>query len=409
MEDVDTKFVARQAILDANKNTYAYEILYRNSFENFYSCEKSEKATSQILLQQQLFGNLEELCTQKKAFINFDEKSILAKLPLMLDKNLVVIELLETIDVTPDIIKAVSFLYDKGYTLALDDYDFLPKWEELFPYISIIKIDREDISFSKILALKNSRFVLDGDIKILVERIETYEQFETLKEIGIDYFQGYFFHKPEITTGSFIKPIKLNLLLIFAEVVQPYMDFNEIAKIISQDVSLLTGTLKLVNQESEQNRVEITSIKQAVTFLGAEKIKQFISIIAMSNISSDCTKELLTESLIRGKMMEHIALFPAFSNIKAFAFITGVLSHIGPILNCPLEEIITELPLAKEIKSALLNNQGLLYEALEVAKYFESQETQNERFSIIDKYNISENELLNNYHEALKWCVATCP
>jgi EAL and modified HD-GYP domain-containing signal transduction protein len=408
MED-NNKFIARQAIFDQNKNVYAYELLYRNSFDNFYNCDKAEKATSQIIYQHYIFGDLVNLCSQKKAFINFDAKSILAKLPSMLDRNSIVIELLETINVTPEIINAVAALYEQGYTLALDDYDFLPKWDKLFPYISIIKVDREEIPFDKILSLKNSKFVLDNDIKIVVERIETHEQFETLINIGINYFQGYFFHKPEITSGHFIKPIKLNLLLLFSEIFQPSIDFKAIAQIISQDVSLVNGVLKLVNLEAENQQVEITSMEQAVVLLGSEKIKQFIAIIAMSNLSSDCTNELLTESLLRGKMMEYLSRSEAFSTIKEFAFITGIMSHIGAILNCPPEKIIMDLPLAKEIKTALVNKSGVLYEALEIAKYFESAEAQHDISQIMAKHNISENILLGNYHNSLKWCIATCP
>jgi len=408
MEDVKNKFVARQAIFDHNKNTYAYEILYRDSFENFYSCSNEEQATSQIIYQQHIFGDLNNLCSKKMAFINFDEKSILASLPLLFDKNSIVVELQPSINVTPEIINAVSVLYNKGYTLALDAYDFSSRWQQLFPYISIIKVDRENISVDQISSLKNSQFVLESNIKIVVERIETFEQFEKLSQIGVDYFQGYFFHKPEINSGHFIKPIKLNLLQLFAESVRPCMDFNLVAKIISQDVSLINGVLKLVNLEAEQNRVEVTSIKQAVTFLGSKKIKQFIAIIAMSNLSSDCTDELLTESLVRGKMMEYIALSSAFSKIKDFAFITGILSHIGAIMKCPLEQIISELPLAKEIKTALVDKTGLLYQALEIAKYFESPYTKSDVFPIMTKYKVSEDILLDNYHDALKWYVTTC-
>jgi len=409
MEDIHNKFIARQAIFDHKKNTYAYELLYRNCLENFYNCSSPEQATSQIILQNHLFGDLSNLCSQKKAFINFDEKSLLAKMPLVLDRNEVVLELLETINVTPDVIKTVSALYNKGYTLALDDYDFSPKWEQLFPYISIIKVDREDISFEQIAALKNSKLVTDKKIKIVVERIETHEQFNMLIQIGIDYFQGYFFHKPEINVGHFIKPVKLNLLRLFAEVYQQDMDFNTIAEIISQDVSLVNGVLKLVNLETEKNRIEITSIKQAVTFLGADKIKQFIAIITMSNLSSDCNNELLRESLVRGKMMEYISFSPAFFKTRGLAFITGIMSHIGAILNFPPEEIIMDLPLAEEIKTALVGKKGILYDALEIVKHYEFSETQYETCPIMAKHDISEEMLLMNYHDSLKWCLATCP
>jgi EAL and modified HD-GYP domain-containing signal transduction protein len=401
---MSNKFIARQAILDRDKNTFAYELLYRNSFDNFYSCSDEEQATSQIIFQNHIFGDLANICSQKKAFLNLDEKSILAKVPLLLDKKTVVVELLETINVTPEVIKAVSLLSNKGFILALDDYDLSDKWDPLLPFISIIKVDIEDISLDDIANLKNSQFVLNNDIKIVVERVETHEQFEALYEIGVDYFQGYFFHKPEINSGYFIEPIKLNLLLLFTEVCQPSIDFASIAKIISQDVSLINGTLRLVNLKAEQNRVEITSIKQAVTFLGIEKIKQFVAIIAMSKLSSDSTTELLTQSLMRGKMMEYIAAYPAFYAIKEFAFITGIMSHIDAILHCPLEQIIIDLPLSKEIKAALINNQGLLYEALELAKYFESIDDQQDIKVIMTKHDISEDRLINSYHETLSWC-----
>jgi len=279
----------------------------------------------------------------------------------------------------------------------------------LFPYISIIKVDREDISFEQIAALKNSQLIADKNIKIVVERIETHEQFNMLIQIGIDYFQGYFFQKPEMNVGHFIKPVKLNLLLLFAEVCQQDMDFYTLAEIISQDVSLINGVLKLVNLETQVNRVEVTSIKQAVTFLGADKIKQFIAIITMSNLSSDCNNELLKESLVRGKMMEYISFSPAFLKIRGVAFITGIMSHIGAILNCPLEKIIMELPLAEEIKTALLSKKGVLFEALEIAKHYEFSENQYEACPIMAKHDISEEVLLMNYHDSLKWCLATCP
>jgi EAL and modified HD-GYP domain-containing signal transduction protein len=409
MEDCNNKIVARQAILDCKQNTYGYELLYRNSLENVFNHSKPEQATSQVIFQNHVLGDLTTLCGNKKAFINFDERSLLSKLPLMLDKNVVIVELLETIDITPDVIHVVTTLYNKGYILALDDYDFSPKWETLFPYISIIKIDIEDTSFEQIGILINSPAILERNIKIVAERIETNEQFLALAELGVDYFQGYFFHKPEIKAGYYIEPIKLNLLRLFTEACMPCMDFNIVAQIIAHDVSLVSGILKLVNMETEKNRVEITCIKQAVTFLGSEKIKQFIAIIAMSNISADGANELLTKSLLRGKMMECIAQTPAFSTIKEVAFITGIMSHIDAILNCPIENVIMELPLAKEIKDALINKEGLLSEALDIATYFEYSEAQDHISSIMIKYDISEDALLNDYHDALKWCLTICP
>jgi len=407
MQNTNNKFVARQAILDRDLNTFAYELLYRQSLENIFSASIPEQATSQVIFQNHILGDLTNLCLQKKAFINFDEVDILEKLPLMLDKNTIVVELLETINVTPEIVEVVSSLHKSGYTLALDDYDLSLKWEELLPYISIIKVDRENISFEQITQLTKAQYVIDLKIKIVVERVETEEQFHALKQIGIDYFQGYFFHKPEVKSGFFIEPIKFNLLKLFAEVCQPFIDFNKVSEIISHDVSLMNGILRLVNLSTESDRQEITSIKQAVTFLGTEKVKHFIGIVAMSNLSSDCANEVLKESLVRAKMMEYLSDSSTFSNIKDFAFVTGIVSHLDTILRSPLEKILINLPLAQKIKAALLDQKGLLYEALEIAKYYESPDKKQDTHTLMTKHGICEEILINHYHDSLKWCIST--
>ncbi len=397
----DNKFVARQAILNKEKVTLGYELLYRNSLDNFYTGESPEQSTSQIIFQNHIMGSIEELCMNKLAFINFDQKSLLAKLPLFLDKKNVVIELLETLDVIPDIIDVVSELFTKGYKIALDDYNFSEQWDSLIPYVSFIKIDREDISIERIQSLINSKLVKKYNIKVLVERVETEEQFNTLKSIGVDYYQGYFFHKPEIKLGCYIEPGKLNLLSLFVEINKPCIEFNAISEIISHDVALVSGVLKLVNLKSEKNRIPINSVKQAVTFLGADKIKQFVAVIAMSRLSSDSVSELLLESITRAKMMELLSTYKYFSSIKQYAFMVGLLSNISAILECPLSKIILDLPLAQEIIDALLEQKGLLYEALELSKYFErSVKVAN----VENTYGISEDDLLNEYHNALKWC-----
>lgn len=178
MEIDNNKFVARQAILTKDEKTFAYELLYRNSLNNYYTGASPEQSTSQIIFQNHIMGNIQELCLNKRVFINFDEKSLLAKLPLFLDKKIVVIEILEDTKITQRIISEVSSLAKKGYQIALDDYDFSKNWEPLFPYVSFIKVDRENVSIEKISALINSSFVKEKKIKIIVERVETQEQFK---------------------------------------------------------------------------------------------------------------------------------------------------------------------------------------------------------------------------------------
>lgn len=380
---MELKFVARQAILDEQSTTIGYELLFRDSLTNAFSESNNDKATSQVIIQNHLLGNLSQICAGKKAFINFHDNSILQKFPLMFDKEMIVAE-----------------LHQKGYTIALDDYDFLPKWDVFFPYISIIKLDLEETSYSDITQLKVKLDNLKLDIKLLVERVETFEQYQKLKSLGVNYFQGYYFHKPELKSGKSISPLKTNLLRLCAEVYKTDTEFNEISKIVSQDVSLASGILKLVNSAGT---VEITSVKQAVSFLGLEKIKQYVAIISMSQLSSDSPNELFAESLVRAKTMESLSLLPPFQSISHLGFITGLLSNLDAILQVEMKRLTNDLPIAPEIKQALLGNETLLTELLVLGKYFETKQPLDSVLTIMEKYDISFDSVLDAYQDSLEW------
>ena len=397
---MELKFVARQAILDEQSTTIGYELLFRDSLTNAFSESNNDKATSQVIIQNHLLGNLSQICAGKKAFINFHDNSILQKFPLMFDKEMIVVELLETLNISNEIIDVVAELHQKGYTIALDDYDFLPKWDVFFPYISIIKFDLEETSYSDITQLKVKLDNLKLDIKLLVERVETFEQYQKLKSLGVNYFQGYYFHKPELKSGKSISPLKTNLLRLCAEVYKTDTEFNEISKIVSQDVSLASGILKLVNSAGT---VEITSVKQAVSFLGLEKIKQYVAIISMSQLSSDSPNELFAESLVRAKTMESLSLLPPFQSISHLGFITGLLSNLDAILQVEMKRLTNDLPIAPEIKQALLGNETLLTELLVLGKYFETKQPLDSVLTIMEKYDISFDSVLDAYQDSLEW------
>jgi EAL and modified HD-GYP domain-containing signal transduction protein len=404
MEITSDTFIARQAILDINLKTIGYELLFRDSLDNVFKESIPEKATSKIILQNHILGNLADVCCGKVAFINFDEFTLLQNSPLLFNPKDIVVEIIETINISDELVFNVSQLHKKGYTIALDDYDFSTKWTCLFPYISIIKVDIEQVSYQQIEDLKKRFLLTKSKIKIITERIETNEQFQKFKKIDIDYYQGYFFHKPEIKTGTCVSPLKVNLIQLFLEAYKPHLDFDQLTQIISRDVTLVSGILKLVNSAGECGNIEITSIKQAITYLGTNKIKQYVAIISMSTLSSESPPELFVESLIRAKMMELVAEKTPFNHVKEKAFLTGILSNLDAILNLPMQKFVMDFIFSQDIKAALSNQQGALFELLELAKHYEVSHN-DDAVSFVNTNKIPESTLLNCYYESLKWGV----
>lgn len=195
--------IGRQAIYNKNLEIIGYELLYRNSNNNFYPASVDEDiATYDLINIAALQSPLSNKVDNQYAFINFTENCILGNAYEKFNSNdikkHIVIELLETINITPNIIEKIKDIKSKGFTLALDDFIYSEEYNNILPYIDIIKIDIFQKSKISYIDLKNKILSINRNIKFLAEKIETKDDFDLFLSLNFDYFQGYFFSKPEV-------------------------------------------------------------------------------------------------------------------------------------------------------------------------------------------------------------------
>ena len=319
----------------------------------------------------------------------------------MFDKASIVIELVGHQSATERLLKIVKYYHDKGYQIALSEYDLDDKWDSLFPYISMIKIDTEVTNAKRIRPIVER--IKPFNIKLIAEKVETNYQLQSLAEVGFDYYQGFFYHEPEIIEGQSLAPIKSQMLHLISETFNKPLDFDHIAEIIGHDVNLTLGLLKLVNNVSTGTRIEITSLKQAAAYLGEDKLKQFVTILALSKLTTNKFSEVSKQSLITARLMASLASESAFVEIKDFAFITGLLSSIEVILSMPIDEIVKTMPLAQPIVDALVNHAGLLGELLELTTNYITGNGENIQ-QLTDLYRLDANFIHKEFVNASNWC-----
>ncbi|WP_448565308.1 EAL and HDOD domain-containing protein [Thalassotalea ganghwensis] len=394
-------YIARQAILDRNTQTVGYELLFRDSPDNKFPEIDPDVASSKLIIQNHLQGDINSVCLGKTAFINFTEKCLINKYPLMFDKNSIVIELVGQSSPTERLLKIVKFYCEQGYKIALTEYDLNEKWDALFPYLSVIKVNIEKINPKRLQPIVAK--IKPFNIKLAAEKVETNFQLQSLAEVGFNYYQGFFYHEPEMIEGQTLAPMKTQMLNLISETFNVPLDYTAIAHIISHDINLTVGLLKMVNNVATSTRVEITSLKQAAAYLGEEKLKQFVTILALSKLTSDKTDEVSKQALITAKLMSAIAKESAFSEISDFAFITGLLSSIEVILSMPIEEIVKTMPLAEPIVKALVNHEGLLGELLVLTTNYIVGEGES-MTQLTETYEIDADFIHREFVEASRWC-----
>jgi EAL and modified HD-GYP domain-containing signal transduction protein len=394
-------FVARQPIFDSRQEIFGYEFLFRDGLENFFKPGTDvDYASSKTLLDSLFIFGFNELTKGKKMFMNFSRQVLLSEAAFVFPSDLLVIELLETMAIDPEVTAMCKRLNSKGYMIALDDFEYHESFQAVFEYVDIIKIDfllTKEKARSQVVSKVNS-----AAIKYLAEKIETNADFDQAKEMGYSYFQGYFFSKPVIISGKDVSSSKFNLMEIIREVNKPEININMVDKIISRDVSLSYKLLRFINSPAFGIANEIHSIRQALNLIGLIEFKKWISLIVLAQIGSDKPEELVLSSIIRAKFCELISEHIHLGLQKNELFLMGLFSFIDVFLSRPMNEVLRDLPLTAKIKDALLGKNNIYQKILLFIMAYEKGDWQNVAM-LSTELQLENNRIAKDYLTAINW------
>lgn len=367
-------YMARQPILDASKTLVGYELLFRDGVENSFPNINADEATSKLITEHHLLMGVEKITGGQQAFINFSADTLIHHFPTSIDAKSMVIEILETVPISSELLTACRELHRMGYRLALDDHDFDAKWDIFLPYVSIIKVDVRQFNLLQIS--KYISRIRHHPVTLLAEKVETASEFEKLRQLGFQLFQGYFFARPEMLKHKKIASSKLNLLLLIAEASNLELNFEKLSAIVERDLGLSYKLLRFVNSASFARDKPIGSLKHAMIYMGEAELKKFIALLALANLSEDNGSELLKMSIVRARFCDQLAELNQDTSNPPSAFLTGLFSLVDALLEQPLAPLLDDLPILPAIKQALLLQAGQLGQYLELAKAFEQADWQ---------------------------------
>jgi EAL and modified HD-GYP domain-containing signal transduction protein len=362
--------LARQPIFNFNKRLFAYELLYRGNGEWNLSNTEGSRATSSLLSSVFMTEGIEKITGSKPCFVNFTQKLLLKNIHPAFPKNRLVIEILEDVEPTAEVVAACQQMVDQGYTLALDDFIYHPKFDPLIELASIIKIDfilTPVDSLEKMLH-KLSRF---DHLNFLAEKVETYEEFDKALKLGFSYFQGYFFSRPKVLCIKELSSVKVNLLRLLAEVSQKKTSISRLDDIVSADVALTFKLLRFLNSAHFYLLEKVESVSRAISFLGGKRFRHFVMLVLISEIASEKPEELVRLAVVRAKFCELLAEQGSLKKHSDELFLVGLFSLIDAMLDKSMKDLLGSLPLTTDVKIALVDNIGPYAPVLNAVKYYE--------------------------------------
>ena len=349
-------FVARQAIFDRESQVHAYELLYRAHA----GCDKftggdEDGTTLDVIAGSLLTIGLNNIAAGKKAFINFGRNLLVEGLVSILPKESVVIEVLETTEPDSEVVKCCRKLRDSGYTIALDDFVEDARLEPLVATAKIMKVDVRVTSRAeqeRLVATYQPR-----GISMLAEKVETREEFEWAANLGYDYFQGYFFARPDIITQKEIQPVVVTCLQVLRQLQNLEVNFKELENLIRKDVALTYKLFRHVNSALLSRGGNIQSIRSALVRLGEDGIRQWATIATFPRLAKQKPEELVACAMLRARFSESLARSTGDPRYPS-AYLIGLFSVLDALLDQPLEQALSEVGLAPMINEVLLGAPG---------------------------------------------------
>ena len=364
------KFIARQPILDTRLQVFAYELLFRGGPQN--SFQPFANAASSVIADSITLFDLDMLTGHARAFVNVDEMALRLGAPRLLPADRIVVEILETVRPTEEMLGACRELRSAGYQLALDDFVDSPGIAPLVEFASFLKIDFQMFDARARSAL--ARKYADNHIRLLAEKVETESEFREARDLGFSYFQGYFFCKPSMVETREIPGNKAIQLQLLTAVAAPELRFDFIENLLKQEPSLLYRLLRYLNSPILGLRSEVRSVRHAIVLLGENEFRRWAAIFAIISMSTGKSPELIRTALTRAFFCEEFSAAAGLREKGPSLFLMGLLSVTDALLDKPMREALKALPVIQEVKIALCGGTNHFRDVFELVLALERAE-----------------------------------
>ncbi len=356
-------YIVRQALVNENQQTFGYEILYT---DNRFNVDYTDDATAANAIENFLSSmDSEKFLDGRTAFLTFTSNLLEKGIPKMFKTNKLVIQIEDSLITNPFSQNLITKYKQNGYKIAVVDFEFAPRFFGILDIVDYIKVNfgNNNPSVENIVKIGKS-----FGKKIIAYNIENQEAYDKARALNCTYYQGSFVSEKMPTTVKKVNYLQSNFFLLMVAVTKDEPDIDEIESIISRDVSLTFSLLRLVNSAYFALRNRARSVKQALVILGLGQLKQWIYLLSFKQDDGSMPDELIKISFLRATFASELLEFASDMPIsRSEAYLLGMFSTLGKLMQVPLEEALDQLPIGDEIKLALLNMEGrtgLLYQLI---------------------------------------------
>lgn len=409
METGSQLLMARQPILSDLEEIVAYELLFRSP-KSLASAtiDCPVQASSRVMIDVLSGFGVKDVLGEHRGYVNVDTDMLMNDALEILPPDLIGIELLESIELTPSVVDRCRDLKRKGYQLLLDDHRYHPSHDPLYDgIVDMVKVDM--ISTSLEDQYKDIEQYKRFPVKLLAEKVENRHVYLRCRKMGFELFQGYFFARP-----SLVKKNRMaNTSGVFFRLLQQlssHADIDQLEHTFKQSPALTYKLLLLVNSVTFSTREKIRTVRHAITLVGLQHLKRWVQLAIFADDGGlGVNSPLIEMAAVRAAFMEELARMEQSDTGRLLryahpdeCFMLGTLSVLKDVFDISVDEMQANLNLSDEIFAALVAHEGDLGTMLCLAELIETLEF-DEAESCLERLGVKHDLVMQCQKKAYSW------
>lgn len=395
----DDRGIARQAILDESRTVFGYELFDRS----LRSREHTAATDAQLLFNALSVAENDSLASRKTIFINCTHDSLAGGHLDLVAPERVVLEIpplpMSQVDQIANHLPSLQQLKTRGFRLCFDFSVLTRSYESWLPLATFIKFDMSVLKPEAVggfvkLALAKSQATL------IAEKVESQEQYEMVRDLGVKLYQGYWFARPVVVAGARLNTSQVNIIRLI-DLVRKQSSTTEIEELLKHDPMLSFNLLRFINSAGFGMRTEVTSFKHAVMLLGLNRLFKWAALL-MTTSSNGQPPAVGATAVVRGRLMELLAQEKLTPEDCDNAFVVGVFSLLDTMLGMPIDAALATVSLPQQVTDALLFDSGPLAPFLRLTVACESSD-EDAFAKAVEALDLTGNQVNFAHLQALAW------
>ncbi|WP_367568859.1 EAL and HDOD domain-containing protein [Lacrimispora sp.] len=398
------RYVTRQPIKALKEDKIiGYEVLFQKDYDSLYS---SSDVAAADTIAGFLMQNTERIFQDKLTFVTFTPSLLFRNTPKIFDKDKLIIQIEDHVMIHPLSPTIIKKYRTEGYIFAINDFQFSPKYFTMLDFVTYIKVDVSNKHEGRDrVSLNNLINTMKGfDKKCIATGVNTKEDYELAMEVGADFAEGSYVAEAMANKVKRMEFLEGNFFQLVVEVSKDEPDIQQIEEIVSHDAALSYALLKIVNSAYFALRRRVSSIRQALVTMGVSQLKQWVYLLSFNNDfeKDDAREAMMKLSFLRANyamaLSEYVKDLPI---IRSEVYMMGMFSTLQFMIDAPLEEILEEVPVAQEIKDALIKREGVCGELYRLILSYENADWKEVKL-LSEKLGIPSGLLAQTYMDCVE-------